>query len=182
MVSRGETAPGFSLPGSDGTARSTYELESYTADGATVLVFYPFDFSPVCTSELCRFRDAEWLTLTPDVDVLGISTDSAYAHHKFITDNNLSFPLLSDTSGDVIEEYDVKYEEWNGHRDVSKRAVFVLDSEQVVRYRWATEDATDEPNLEAIYRSITDLSSISIETAGPSVDYDGEPQSAQNEN
>lgn len=163
MISPGETAPAFQLPGADESTLSTYELESFTGTGATVLVFYPFDFSPVCTSELCQFRDAEWLTLTPDVDVLGISTDSAYAHRRFIADNDLSFPLLSDSSGDVIEAYGVKYDEWEGHRDVSKRAVFVLDSDRVVRYRWATDDATVEPDLDAIYRSITDGSSSTVD-------------------
>lgn len=162
MISEGAHAPGFTLPGSDGEEQRQYELSTFTRSGATVLVFYPFDFSPVCTSELCEFRDAEWLTLTPNVDVLGISTDSAYSHRRFIDEHDLSFPLLSDTSGDVIDEYGVKYEEWEGHREVSKRAVFVLDEDQRVRYAWATDDAIQNPDLNEVRNAIDELSPVSL--------------------
>lgn len=162
MITDGSHAPGFTLPGTDGEVLEEYELASYTDAGATVLVFYPFDFSPVCTSELCEFRDAEWLTLTPNVDVLGISTDSAYAHRRFSRENDINFPLLSDSGGSVIEDYGVKYEEWEGHRAVSKRAIIILDDDQRVRYRWHTEDATDNPDLGEVNGVISDFSHVSL--------------------
>lgn len=170
MITEGDFAPDFVLPGSDGADIGTYRLASFADTGATVLVFYPFDFSPVCTSELCQFRDAEWLTFTPNVDVLGISTDSAYAHRRFITENNLNFPLLSDASSDVIESYGVRYDEWENHREVSKRAMFVLDDEQMVHHRWETEDATEEPDVDAIYETIEALPSVSLSSSGAGVD------------
>lgn len=58
----------------------------------------------MCTEELCGFRDTEWLTLTEGVDVFGISLDSCYAHKRFIEENELNFPLLSDTRGRVTDE------------------------------------------------------------------------------
>lgn len=162
MITEGAHAPGFTLPGSDGEKLTEYELSTFTDAGATVLVFYPFDFSPVCTSELCEFRDAEWLTITPDVDVLGISTDSAYAHKRFIQMNDINFPLLSDTGCEVIEEYGVRYDEWEGHRKVSKRAIAILDADQRVQYRWQTENAIENPDLSEIHSAINELPSVSL--------------------
>lgn len=163
MPSRDARAPGFTLPGTDGDVIETYDLSTFTTAGATILIFYPFDFSPICTKELCEFRDAEWLTFTPDVDVLGISTDSAYAHQRFSQENDLNFPLLSDTSGTVIDEYGVRYDEWEGHREVSKRALMILDDDQRIRYRWETEDANDNPPLAAVYDEVISLSSVTMQ-------------------
>ncbi|PGF13827.1 hypothetical protein CP556_22225 [Natrinema sp. CBA1119] len=77
MLELGETAPSFTLPGTDGETIDEYSLKEYTNEGAAVLAFYPFDFSPICTEELCDFRDVEWLTFTEGVNLFGISTDSA---------------------------------------------------------------------------------------------------------
>ncbi|MFB6170495.1 MAG: redoxin domain-containing protein [Haloarculaceae archaeon] len=157
MLSEDEPAPSFSLPGTDGGEFEEYALAEYTEEGVAVLAFYPFDFSPVCTDELCGFRDAEWLTLSPAVDVLGISTDACYAHRAFIDQYGLSFPLLSDTTGEVADRYGVAYEEWELHRGVSKRSVFVVDDEMTVRYAWSTDDAYDTPDLYELHEAIRDV-------------------------
>ncbi|WP_435063292.1 redoxin domain-containing protein, partial [Halobaculum sp. EA56] len=71
MTETGEPVGNFALPGTEGDGIRRYRLSDYTDTGAVVLAFYPFDFSPVCTDVLCRFRDAEFLSLTEDVDVFG---------------------------------------------------------------------------------------------------------------
>lgn len=157
MVQQGDTAPEFTLPGTTGSDIEPYSLSAYIRTGAVVLVFYPFDFSPVCTEELCEFRDAEWLTVNEDVDVFGISTDACYAHNRFIAEYNLPFPLLSDTMGHVTEAYDVAYEEWEHHEGVPKRALITIDDERTVRYRWVTDSAYESPSLDALQDSITTL-------------------------
>jgi len=101
MLQVGDGAPGFELPGTDGSDIETYRLSDYARDGAVVLAFYPFDFSPVCTREPCEFRDPEWFTVEPGVDVFGISTDSAYAHRAFVERHDLTFRLPSDANGTV---------------------------------------------------------------------------------
>lgn len=154
MIGKGDRAPDFTLPGTEADGFSKYRLSEYTDAGAVVLAFYPFDFSPVCTDELCGFRDAEWLSMTPDVDVFGISTDACYAHERFMDEYDLTFPLLSDTTGEVAERYGVAYDEWELHTGVPRRSIFVIDSNQTARHVWSTEDAYDTPVLTEIYEAI----------------------------
>lgn len=146
----GKPAPGFSLPGTDGDEIRKYELEEFTESGVVILLFYPFDFSPVCTAELCEFRDAEFLEFTPNVDVFGVSTDSVYAHREFISQFNLPFPLLSDNGGTVSDRYGLRYDFYEQHESVSKRALIVIDDSDTIVYSWTADDATKEFDLEVL--------------------------------
>ena len=147
----GEEAPRFTLPGTEGDEISDYSLEEYTENGVVILLFYPFDFSPVCTAELCEFRDAEFLEFTPNVDVLGISTDSAYAHREFINQHDLPFPLLSDFAGAISARYGLRFSEFEHHEAVSKRALIVVDDTQNIVYSWTATDATKEFDIDVLY-------------------------------
>lgn len=153
----GDRIADFELPGTDGSEITTYRLSEHTDDGVVVLVFYPFDFSPVCTDVLCTFRDAEWLTLTAGVDVFGISRDSCYAHKRFAQEYEIPFPLLSDTEGAVVEQLGLTYDEWENHKGVPKRALVTIDNEQTVRYKWQTDDAYDAPSLDELHDTIRSL-------------------------
>lgn len=157
MIGPQDTAPDFELPGTEGTMIDTYSLRDHTSEGAVVLVFYPFDFSPVCTDVLCNFRDAEFLMFTENVDVFGISLDSCYAHQKFIQEYDLPFPLLSDSKGRVTEQYGLAYDEWEHHRGVPKRALVTVDASDTVRYLWQTDDAYDSPSLGELHQTVLSL-------------------------
>ncbi|GAA0524669.1 Peroxiredoxin [Halorubrum aquaticum] len=157
MIDADSLAFDFSLPGTEGDEISKYRLSNHTNGGAVVLVFYPFDFSPICTEELCGFRDAEWLTFTDDVEVFGISRDSCYAHKRFIQKYDLSFPLLSDTEGEVIKEFDLMYDEWEHHTGVPKRALVTLNESHDICYKWQTEDAYNSPNMDELEQSVLSL-------------------------
>jgi peroxiredoxin len=157
MIQRGSTAPDFTVPGTDGDGIDKYTLSDYTETGAAVLIVYPFDFSPVCTEELCSFRDAGWLLFTEGVDVFGVSPDSCYAHKRFIRENDLPFPLLSDTLGRVTDKYGLAYDEWEHHKGVPKRALVTVDDSRTVRYTWMTEDATVSPTLRELHQTVTAL-------------------------
>lgn len=146
----GENAPDFTLPGTNGDEIRKYRLAEFTDSGVVILLFYPFDFSPVCTSELCEFRDAEFLEFTPNVDVLGISTDSVYAHREFISQYNLPFPLLSDNGGTISERYGLEYDSYEQHESVSKRALVVIDDSDTIVYSWTADDATKEFDIEIL--------------------------------
>lgn len=158
MVTEGETAPDFELPGTLGDGFDAYRLTDYLDAGAVVLAFYPFDFSPVCTEALCRFNDSELLLFSDDVDVFGISLDSCYAHERFINEYEIHFPLLSDTIGRVTDAYGLAYDEWDGHEGVSKRALVTIDETQTVRYVWQTDDAYDQPSIDELQEAVKILS------------------------
>ncbi|WP_336326528.1 redoxin domain-containing protein [Halovenus sp. HT40] len=157
MISTQERAPDFCLPGTERRDLSKYQLDEYTNEGAVVLVFYPFDFSPVCTEVLCPFCDSEFLSFTENIDVFGISLDRCYAHQKFIHEYDLAFLLLSDTKGHVTEQCDLAYDEWEHHEGVPKRALVTIGDSNTIRYIWHTEDAYESPSLEELHETIQPL-------------------------
>lgn len=150
----GEQVPDFELPGVGEDGIDQFELSQFTCEGALIISFYPFDFSPVCTEQLCGFRDAEWLSLTENVDVVGISVDSAYSHKQFRAEYDLPFPLLTDRLAEVADAFGVKYETWEHHPAVCQRAMFAVDDDHTIRYRWYAEDAREQPTLDDIQESI----------------------------
>lgn len=156
MIDEGDTAPSFTLVGAAAGDIDTHSLEEYTDRGWTVvLTFYPFDFHPACVAQWCSLRDADWLTLLEDVAVLGVGADSAYSHQVFSREHNLQFPLLADTGGDVAAAYDVLQAEFDRHRRVPKRAIFVIGADRRVRYRWVAEGPASKPDMDAIRQATT---------------------------
>lgn len=159
-LSTGDAAPDFRLPGSAGTSIENYRLREFTETGVGILLFYPFDFSSICTAELCSFRDAEWLLVTEGVDVLGISTDSAYSHREFVDKYDLPFPLLSDSGGEAAAQYGVLQNELEGHTQVCKRAIMIVDSSDTVRYRWIADDPQENFDTDIITEAADALDTI----------------------
>lgn len=156
MIRVGQTAPDFTLPGAAAGAIERHGLSEYTDRGwAVVLVFYPFDFHSACTDQWCSLRDADWLTLLNDVVVLGVGSDGAYAHREYAAKNNVQFPLLSDTDGQVSRAYGVLAEEFEGHRDVPGRATFVIDPDRTVQFAWSARSPEDQPDLDALRKATT---------------------------
>jgi thioredoxin-dependent peroxiredoxin len=98
----GDPAPDFQLPDAEGNLVQLSHLKGQRV----VLYFYPRDNTPGCTKEACSFRDAYADYQAQDVVVLGISTDDAKSHQKFVTKYKLPFPLLCDEGGKVAAEYD----------------------------------------------------------------------------
>lgn len=150
----GEQVPDFELPGVGRDGIELFSLSELTEAGALVLSFYPFDFSPTCTEQLCGFRDAEWLTFTENVDVVAISVDSVYSHQRFREEHGFTFPLLTDRLAGVADKFGVKYESFEHHPAVCQRSVFAIDDSQTVRYRWHTADACEQPTLDDLHESI----------------------------
>jgi peroxiredoxin len=154
MLSEGTEAPGFALPGyHDGEIRE-FALDDYVGEDVLVVAFYPMDFSPVCTDELCSLRDIDLLTLMEDVTILGISRDSVHCHREFAEANALEYPLLTDSVGEVAEAYGVLHEELDGHQRVPKRSIFVIDDRGTIEYSWHTDHPEIQPDMEAIKRAI----------------------------
>lgn len=99
----GAQSPLFSAQDSKG---ENHDLEAYMAKGKTiVLYFYPRDSTPGCTTQACDFRDNMARLQSADIVVLGVSKDSTPSHEKFITKQELNFPLLVDTEGELHQAF-----------------------------------------------------------------------------
>jgi peroxiredoxin len=153
-VKVGEEAPDFTLPSTEGREVS---LREYRGKRNIVLLFYPLAWSPVCTRELCGFRDHLKDFEDLDAQVLGISVDSPFAQKAWAEAHALGFPLLSDFNREVCRRYGVIHEELLGLRGIAKRSVFLIDREGTVRYRWVSEDPRREPDRREIQKALEGL-------------------------
>lgn len=159
MLSEGDPAPGFELRGvQDGTVE-TYRLGDYTDRGEWVLLaFYSFDFHPVCTEGMCALRDAEFFELQDDLAVLGASGDSVYAHGRFADQHDINFPLLADTGREVADRFGILEGDVEGMREVPRRAVFLVDSDETVRFAAAVDvGAPEEVDLGPVLDALDDI-------------------------
>ena len=153
-ITVGDKAPDFELPSSIG---EKVKLSDQLNKGPIVLVFYPLDWSPVCTKELCTLQDGFIEFEELGVKVLAISVDSIFSHHAWAEKLCISFPLLSDFNREVIRLYGVIHEEILGLKGIAKRSVFILDQKGTVRYRWVSEDPSQLPNMEEIRENLEKL-------------------------
>ena len=117
----GDPAPDFTLPA---TVGDKITLSSYRGKKNVVLMFYPLDFSGVCTMENKQCTELLPTLGSDDVQVLGISVDSLWAHKAFAAQQGITYPLLADfhPKGAVAEEYGVFLPE----KGFSARTAFII--------------------------------------------------------
>lgn len=147
MVEVGDIAPDFTLRGAHEGEIQEYTLSDHTADGPVLLGVYVYDFSPVCTAQMCQLSDMDWYRYKNALSIFGIATDGPYSHMEFAARENLGFPLLCDTNGAVLRQYGVLNDEKDGMKNVPQRALFLIDEEQRVSYRWVADDNWDETDF-----------------------------------
>ncbi len=131
MPNEGDLAPDFRLPADDG---KTYALKDLRGT-KVVLYFYPKDDTPGCTKEACSFRDNLARVRSKGAIVLGVSKDDLESHAKFREKYSLSFPLLSDPEGKVLNAYGVwKEKNLYGKTFMGiERTTFVIDETGRIR-------------------------------------------------
>ena len=100
----GDKAPAFEGKNEDG---KTVKLADFAGKQAVLLYFYPKDETPGCTKEACGLRDRLGELKKANVEVVGVSFDSAESHQKFIASHNLGFTLLADIDGKIADAYGV---------------------------------------------------------------------------
>jgi peroxiredoxin len=99
----GDTAPDFELMADDESTVKLSELRGKTV----VLLFYPMDFSSVCTNEHCAFGAGlgDITGGSDDVAVFGVNCDHPFSHAAFRKQHDIPYPLLSDTSREMVKAY-----------------------------------------------------------------------------
>jgi peroxiredoxin len=127
-LSVGDSAPDFSLPDQDKQVVSLAELRGTP----TLLVFYPFAFSGICTGELCQLRDELSTYSDAGVRVFAISTDPVFSLKAFREKESYEFPLLSDfwPHGAVAQAYGV----FNEKAGMALRGTFLIDAEGTIAF------------------------------------------------
>ncbi len=154
MIEVGQKAPAFTLVNTENKEVSLSEQSGKNV----VLLFFPFAYTGVCTTELCEVRDSLGKYEELDAQVLAISVDSPFTLAKFKEDHKLNFPLLSDFNKTASQEYGAFYDEFVfGLKGVSKRAAFVLDAQGVVKHQEVLDDAGQMPSFDAINNALTSL-------------------------
>lgn len=128
MIKVGDAAPDFTLPS---TVGETVTLSSYRGRKNVLLMFYPLDFSPVCSVENRKCAEELPKMSASDLEVLGISVDSLWAHKAFAAQNGITYPLLADfhPRGDVARKYGVYLED----KGIAARTAFVIGKDGKVR-------------------------------------------------
>jgi peroxiredoxin len=146
-VEVGQQAPNFTLLN---TAREKVSLESLRGK-PVILAFFPLAFSPVCTEEMCTFRDSLAELKNAEAQVVGISVDSPFALKAFADAQQLSYPLLSDFNKEASKGYGVLNENLLGtFQGVANRAVFLIDRNGKVAHKWISDDPRVQPNYDEV--------------------------------
>jgi peroxiredoxin len=144
----GMEAPDFELPDID---MKTHKLSDYRGK-KLVLAFFPAAESPVCTLEMCNFRDSLKDLMKIGAQVVGISVDGPFANKIFSQNRQLNFPLLSDYKRETISKYGIVMKDLGNLKDynAAKRAIFIIDTNGIIFYKWVSDNPLIEPNYEEI--------------------------------
>jgi peroxiredoxin len=144
----GMEAPDFGLPDID---MKTHKLSDYRGK-KLVLAFFPAAESPVCTLEMCNFRDSLKDLMKIGAQVVGISVDGPFANKIFSQNRQLNFPLLSDYKRETISKYGIVMKDLGNLKDynAAKRAIFIIDTNGIILYKWISDNPLVEPNYEDI--------------------------------
>jgi mycoredoxin-dependent peroxiredoxin len=124
MAAIGSPAPEFSLKDQD---QKEVKLGDYKGKKRVVLVFYPLDWSPVCTKEHACFVNGMKQFEQLDAQVLGLSVDSVWSHKAYAEKMGIHYPLLADfhPRGAVAAKYGAYLDD----KGITGRAIYIIDRE-----------------------------------------------------
>ncbi|WP_336359219.1 redoxin domain-containing protein [Haladaptatus sp. ZSTT2] len=136
----GERAPTFTALYCDGQTFREASLDAVLGERGGVLVFSGFSGSAITHNWWTRYATAGWDEFE-GLTVTGVTRDGPYAQNAFLRDLDSPFSLFADVDARAIDAYDVRCER-DGMAGVStaRRAIFVLDADRIVQYRWLADD------------------------------------------
>ncbi|HEX8066265.1 MAG TPA: redoxin domain-containing protein [Thermoleophilaceae bacterium] len=148
MIEPGSPAPDFALRDQDGEEVTLESLRGRRF----VLVFYPADFSPVCTDQLNVYQEVLGELRERGVELYGVSVDSGWCHKAFQRHLGVEIPLLADfhPRGAVAEAYGV-FAESHG---VAKRALVMVGPDGVVEWAYKSPSPLEIPGANLIFDAL----------------------------
>jgi peroxiredoxin Q/BCP len=134
----GQAAPAFRLQDQTGEWRS---LADYRGKWV-VLYFYPKDGTPGCTTQACEIRDDIFAFRRANAAVLGVSVDAVDSKKGFAEENNLPFPVLSDSTAATTKAYGAltSYPQYKLY-NISRRDTFIIDPQGRIARRYENVNA-----------------------------------------
>jgi peroxiredoxin (alkyl hydroperoxide reductase subunit C) len=134
----GMPAPDFDMPSTKNieTLQENVKLSDYKGKWL-ILMFYPLDFTFVCSTELTHFSDRLEEIHELEADVVGVSTDSVHSHRAWLKtprDKNgiegVRYPMAWDAGGKLARQYNILVDEAN----IALRGLFIIDPEGILQY------------------------------------------------
>src|SRR5512137_1807023 len=121
-IAVGQAAPDFTLQNQD---KQEVKLSDFAGKKNVVLMFYPLDWSPVCTKEHACFVNDMKQFETLDAEVLGVSVDSAWSHKAYAEKMGIKYSLLADFQprGAMAEKYGV----FLADKGITGRAIAIVN-------------------------------------------------------
>jgi len=145
----GQVAPDFRLQDQNGHWRTPADYHGHWL----VMYFYPKDFTPGCTTEVCTFRDDIAKLRKAGAEVIGVSLDDVDSHARFAAKYHVPFPLLADTGHEVSKAYGVLSSAVGSH--YARRTTFLIDPQGKVARVY--EDVDPEKNSAQVLGDLASL-------------------------
>jgi peroxiredoxin len=144
VIAAGTAVPDFSLATAEGEPFTQADLTGRT----TILVFYPFTFSPVCTDQLQLYEE-----VLPDLrergaELYAVSCDSTYSQAAFRERLGVTIPQLSDwePKGAVCAAFGVLHP-----GGFPERAIVIVGPDGVVRWSYQADSPGDLPGVNLLF-------------------------------
>ena len=148
VLAAGTQAPSFRLQRGDGQPFTEDDLDGQT----TVLVFYPFAFSPVCTDQLQLYEPLLGELGERGAKLYGVSCDSAWAQNAFREKLGVTSEQLSDfePKGAACAAFGVLHE-----GGFPQRALVVIGPERVVRWSYEAPSPAELPSADLLRAGVS---------------------------
>jgi len=149
VISAGGLAPEFTLKREDGSDFTQSDLEGQT----TVLVFYPFAFSPVCTDQLNLYEEVLDELTARGVTMYGVSCDATYSQTAFREKLGVTIEQLSDfePKGETCRAFDAYHP-----GGFPQRALTIIGPDRVVTWSYQAPSPGDLPGANLIFDALGD--------------------------
>ena len=140
----GDMIPVFTLVDGQG---NEFTSSDFFNKQPLVIFFYPKDNAPICTAEVCAFRDSFEDFKNLNAKIVGISTDSAISHRKFTKKHNLPYILLSDHNKRIQKLFGIR----KGFLGMmSERVTFIANKQGKIIYIFSNHNEAQQHTNEAL--------------------------------
>jgi peroxiredoxin (alkyl hydroperoxide reductase subunit C) len=148
LIEPGSPAPEFSLATEDGGTFTHEDLQGQT----TVLVFYPFAFSPVCTDQLQIYEEVGDEFAKRDAKLYAVSTDATWSQTAFREKLGVTIPQLSDfePKGETSKKLGTYFDP----AGMTNRAIVIFGPDATVRWSYVAPSPGDLPGANLILEAL----------------------------